>query len=207
MEKEVSAKIGILGGTFNPIHNGHLMIAEQAREEFGLERILFLPTGQSPHKLKQQITDSSMRCDMIRLAIADNPFFELDMTEVNAKRISYTYITLQEIKKAYPASELYFILGADSLFDLETWKEPEEIFAACNILAAYREGDGQKDFQKQIDYLNEKYHAHIYPLHTPSFEVSSREIRSRVSKNQTIRYLVPKEVGDYIQKTKLYRNL
>lgn len=207
MDKEAIRKIGIIGGTFNPIHNGHLLIAEYAREEFQLENVLFLPTGHSPHKLKQKITEASMRCDMIKLAIADNPFFELDFTEVKAERLSYTYLTLLELKKAYPMAELYFILGADSLFDLEDWKKPEEILSSCNILAAYREGEGQKDFQKQIDYLNKKYHAHIYSLHTPSFEVSSREIRSRVSKNQTIRYLVPKEVEAYIQKTGLYRNL
>lgn len=207
MDKEAIRKIGIIGGTFNPIHNGHLLIAEYAREEFQLENVLFLPTGHSPHKLKQKITEASMRCDMIKLAIADNPFFELDFTEVKAERLSYTYLTLLELKKAYPMAELYFILGADSLFDLEDWKKPEEILSNCNILAAYREGEGQKNFQKQIDYLNEKYDAHIYPLHTPSFEVSSREIRSRVSKNQTIRYLVPKEVEAYIQKTGLYRNL
>lgn len=207
MDREAIHKIGIIGGTFNPIHNGHLLIAEYAREEFQLERVLFLPTGHSPHKLKQKITEASKRCDMIRLAIADNPYFELDLTEVRAERLSYTYLTLLDLKKAYPTAELYFILGADSLFDLEDWKKPEAILSNCNILAAYREGEGQKDFQKQIDYLNEKYHAHIYPLHTPSFEVSSRDIRSRVSKHQTIRYLVPKEVEDYIQKTRLYGNL
>ena len=207
MDREAIHKIGIIGGTFNPIHNGHLMIAEYAREEFQLERVLFLPTGHSPHKLKQKITEASMRCDMIELAISDNPFFQLDFTEVRVERLSYTYLTLLELKKAYPKAELYFILGADSLFDLEEWKRPEEIFSNCNILAAYRKGEEQQDFQEQINYLNEKYHAHIYPLHTPSFEVSFREIRSRVSKNQTIRYLVPKEVETYIQKTKLYRNL
>lgn len=207
MKQEVPAKIGIMGGTFNPIHNGHLLIAEYAREEFQLERVLFLPTGHSPHKLKQKITEAAMRCEMIGLAIADNPFFEVDLREVKAERLSYTYLTILDLKKAYPTSELYFILGADSLFDLEDWKKPEEIFSNCKILAAYREGEGQKDFQEQINYLNEKYQAHIYPLHTPSFEVSSSNIRSRVRKKQTIRYLVPKEVEDYIQKTGLYQNL
>lgn len=207
MKQEVPAKIGIMGGTFNPIHNGHLLIAEYAREEFQLERVLFLPTGHSPHKLKQKITEATMRCEMIELAIADNPFFELDLREVRAERLSYTYLTILELKKTYPTSELYFILGADSLFDLEGWKKPEEILSNCNILAAYREGEGQKDFLKQINYLNEKYQAHIYPLHMPSFEVSSSNIRSRVSKKQTIRYLVPKEVNDYIQKAGLYQNL
>lgn len=198
-------KIGIMGGTFNPIHNGHLLMAEYAREEFDLNQVLFLPTGHSPHKLEQQITEASMRCDMIKYAIQDNSFFKLDLTEVNDERISYTYLTLPLLQKKYPNAKLYFILGADSLYDLEDWRKPEEILSACSILAAYREDNRGKDFQKQINYLNDKYHAHIYPLHMPSFEISSSDIRNRVKEHRSIHYLVPKEVEKYIQKTGLYQ--
>lgn len=206
-EQDKIEKIGIMGGTFNPIHNGHLLIAEYAREEFKLDRVLFLPTGQSPHKSDAAIAEASIRCDMIELAIADNPFFQLDFTEVNTEQISYTYLTLQNLKKVYPDAQLYFILGADSLFDLEGWKEPAQILMNCNVLAAYREQEEQKNFGKQIAYLNKKYNACIYPLHAPVFNVSSRNIRSRISKNETIRYLVPKEVDDYIKKARLYQEL
>lgn len=204
-DRDLIQKIGIMGGTFNPIHNGHLLMAEYAREEFDLNKVLFLPTGHSPHKLEQQITEASMRCDMIELAIQDNPFFKLDLTEVKEERISYTYLTLPLLKKKHPNAELYFILGADSLFDLEDWKKPEEILSTCNILAAYREDKREKDFQKQIDYLNKKYHAHIYPLHMPSFDVSSSNIRNRIREHRSIHYLVPKEVEHYIRKTGLYQ--
>lgn len=205
MNTEALSKIGILGGTFNPVHNGHLLMAETAKEEFCLDKVLFLPTGHSPHKLQNQITDAAMRCDMIRLSIQDNPFFELNLTEVQSERISYTYITLQELKKSYPLAELYFILGADSLLDMEKWREPEEIFSNCKILAAYRTGESQTDFQKQIAYLNEKYNAQIYPMHMPTFEVSSHEIRSRIQNRQSIRYLVSKEVEHYILEKRLYQ--
>lgn len=204
-DHDIIQKIGIMGGTFNPIHNGHLLMAEYAREELDLNQVLFLPTGHSPHKLEQQITEASMRCDMIELAIQDNPFFKLDLTEVKEERISYTYLTLPLLKKKHPNAELYFILGADSLFDLEDWKKPEEILSTCNILAAYREDKREKDFQKQIDYLNKKYHAHIYPLHMPSFDVSSSNIRNRIREHRSIHYLVPKEVEHYIRKTGLYQ--
>lgn len=205
MNREPIEKIGIIGGTFNPIHNGHLMIAEYAREEFDLNRILFLPTGHAPHKSDQQTAPADQRCDMVSLAIKDNPYFQLDLTEVNTEEVSYTYLTLQKLKEAYPNAELYFILGADSLFDLEDWKKPAQIFSNCNILAAYREHQNQQHFSEQIAYLNDKYNARIFPLHAPEFDVSSRDIRSRIMKQKTVRYLIPQEVDDYIQKTQLYQ--
>lgn len=205
MVKNPIHRIGIMGGTFNPIHNGHLLVAEQAREEFQLDRVLFLPNGQSPHKQTLQIAEASRRCDMIKLAIGGNPFFQLDLTEVSEKRISYTYLTLQKLADSYPETELYFILGADSLFHLEEWKNPKEIFANCSILAAYREGETLNTFQKQIAYLAEKYNARIYPLHMPGFDVSSSNIRNRIRQNQTIRYLVPDKVEAYIKKFGLYQ--
>ncbi len=204
MEREHLRKIGIMGGTFNPIHNGHLIIAETAREQFQLDCVLFIPNGHSPHKTKQNIVDASMRCDMVTLAIEDNPFFQLDLTEVNSDDISYTYITLQKLKETYPEAELYFILGADSLFDLEGWREVEQIFSACNILAACREHERQTEFLNQINYLNEKYNCSIYPLNAPWVDVSSRGIRSRLSQSETVRYLIPKEVEAYIKMKQLY---
>lgn len=205
MDREPIEKIGIMGGTFNPIHNGHLLIAEYAREEFDLNRILFLPTGHSPHKSDLQTAAADRRCDMVALAIKDNPYFQLDFTEVNTPETSYTYRTLQKLKEIYPQAELYFILGADSLFDLEEWKEPAQIFSNCNILAAYREHQNQQDFSEQIAYLNQKYNARIFSLQAPVFDVSSRDIRRRIMKQKTVRYLIPEEVEDYIRKTRLYQ--
>lgn len=198
-------KIGIMGGTFNPIHNGHLMIAENAREQYGLEKVFFIPTGRSPHKLQQQIADVSQRCSMISLAIEDNRAFVLNRIEADAPEISYTYITLEKLKKDYPDTEFYFILGADSLFTLENWRNPKQILADCCILAAYREHQQQEDFFRQIEYLTEKYQSRIYPLQTPSFAVSSMEIRNRVRKGQTIRYLLPAKVEQYIRDYRLYQ--
>ncbi len=195
-------KIGIMGGTFNPIHNGHLVIAESAREQFGLQKVWFLPSGRPPHK--RETMSASRRCEMVSLAIADNPFFILDRRETESPEISYTYATLEAYKKEDPSTDLYFILGADSLFDFESWRKPEAILQHCSILAAFRRHGRQEEFFQQIDALNQKYPGKFFPLDTPSLEVSSQDIRSRVRHGRSIRYLVPREVGAYIQAHHLY---
>ena len=199
-------RIGIMGGTFNPIHNGHLMIAENAREHYSLDQVMFIPTGHSPLSHKQQITDAFLRCEMVSLAIADNPWFILNEIEVHSFQISYTFHTIQKLKESLKDADLYFVLGADSLFDFESWRNPELILENCRILAACRKHQRQEEFFEHIAYLNEKYPDKFYPLNTPFLEVSSQEIRRRVQANQTIRYLVPKEVEMYIRKNKLYIN-
>ncbi len=199
-------KIGIMGGTFNPIHNGHLMIAENAREQYSLDQVLFVPTGHSPLQHKQHITDAIHRCEMVSLAISDNPWFVLSEIEVQSLETSYTFRTLQKLKESYGNAELYFILGADSLFNFETWKSPELILKNCSILAAYRKHQCQEEFFHYIACLNEKYSGKFQPLDTPNLEVSSQEIRRRVQEQKTIRYLVPRPVETYIQEQKLYTN-
>ena len=197
-------RIGIMGGTFNPIHNGHLMIAENAREQFCLEQVQFIPTGHSPLAHKRQVTDAAHRCKMGSLAISDNPWFVLNEIEVHSSETSYTFRTVKQLKEQEENVELYFILGADSLFDFESWKEPELILENCNVLAAYRKHQRQEEFLQQIERLNRKYPRKFYPLDTLSLEVSSQDIRRRVNEHHTIRYLVPKEVEAYIHKHKLY---
>lgn len=198
-------RMGIFGGTFDPIHNGHLMIAENAREQYSLDQVLFIPTGHSPLRHKQQITDSVHRCAMVSRAIADNPHFALHRIEVHSQEISYTFRTIEMLKENYKNTELFFILGADSLFDFESWRSPELIVKNCNILAAYREHERQEEFLLHLSYLNEKYPGKFQPLDTPNLELSSHEIRRRVQEKKTIRYLVPKVVEDYIREHELYK--
>ena len=193
-----------MGGTFNPIHNGHLMIAENAREQYSLDQVMFIPTGHSPLRHKQQITDAVHRCEMVSLAIADNSWFALNEIEIQSSEISYTFRTLEKLKQNYRNIELFFILGADSLFDFESWKNPDLILENSKILAAYRKHQRQEEFFQYIENLNKKYPQKFYPLDTPSLEVSSQEIRRRIQEKRTIRYLVPREVEAYIRKHKLY---
>ena len=197
-------KIGIFGGTFNPIHYGHLMIAENACEQFGLEKVIFMPTGHSPHKPFMGEDMNRHRCRMVELAIADNPLFDISYREIESAGINYTYETLRQLNKEQPDTQFYFILGADSLFDFPFWRHPELICREAVILAAVRDTLNEKKVDDQISYLCRSLKGRIYRLNTPNFNVSSKSIRERIRKGQTIRYLVPDPVADYIRENGLY---
>lgn len=199
-------KIGIMGGTFDPIHNGHLMLGEAAYEKFGLDEVWFMPNGNPPHKKKSSIrSDIRDRAAMTALAIEGRPGFKLELYEAGRKDVSYTYETLNHFHELRNEDRFYFILGADSLFSIEGWVHPEEIFSACVILAAFRdEIDTPQEMQVQIDYLKRKYKADIRILNAPMIPVSSRELRKAVEQNQPISGYVPEKVEQYILEEGLY---
>lgn len=204
-------RIGIMGGTFNPIHNGHLAIAEQAREQFLLEKVLFIPSGVPYMKDLQAVLPVSVRCEMTSAAITEKPYFELsDIEAVDSAqgKNTYTYETLQKLKAADPDASYYFILGADSLYDMEHWKNPNLIFPYCTVLAAVR-GDEKvsslrKKLVEQIQYLQEKYHASIAMLEMDGIALSSSQIRRCIKEGKSIQDMVPETVAAYIQKHHLY---
>lgn len=198
-------KIGIFGGTFNPVHYGHLLIAENACDQFQLDHVIFLPTGHSPHKPFMGEKMSVHRCQMVEAAIADNPRFSISYREIESRSVNYTYLTLAQFHKDYPDCELYFILGADSLFDFDDWRHPEEICKYANILAAVRDNLNADEVDQQIVYLKEKYHSGFDRLNTPNFSVSSKELRERVAQGKTIRYMLPPQAEQYIREHALYR--
>lgn len=197
-------KTGIMGGTFNPIHMGHLIIAEKAREQFKLGEVLFLPSGVPYMKDCREVLPGKIRMEMTGLAIQGNPFFAVSAMEVEREGRTYTYETLEKLREQNPDTEYYFILGADSLWKIETWKNPERIFAACHILAAVREDKSSEDMEKQSVYLKEKFGASIFLLQTGHVEISSSMIRSLCREGNSIRYLVPEAVYNYIVQKKLY---
>lgn len=204
--EEKQKRIGIMGGAFDPIHYGHLLIAENAAAQYHLDEVHFMPTGQPPHKKKQKLADAAYRCEMIRLAIKDNPCFTLSRLEINAHEVNYTYLTLERIQAAHPGEELFFILGGDSLKDFRSWKNPERILKAACVLAAVRDDIDGSAFQTQMDGLNQWYgKERIFPLITPNFSVSSRNIRKRAAEQGTIRYMLPEPVRDYIFTHQLYQ--
>lgn len=198
-------KIGIMGGTFNPIHMGHLIIAEKAREQSGLNKILFVPSGLPYMKDCRQVLPGKIRTRMTELAIQNNPFFAVSTIEVDREGRTYTYETLETLRGQNPDTEYYFILGADSLWSIETWKYPERIFATCHILAAVRDEKSLEDMEKQSLYLKKTYHADIELLRTGHMEISSSAIRNLCKEEKSIRYLVPEAVYDYIIQNKLYK--
>ena len=166
-------KIGIMGGTFDPIHYGHLMIAENAAEQFGLDQIWFMPNGNPPHKRNSNITSAEHRCAMVELAIAGNPRFTLSRREVDADGVCYTYETLASLHEECPDDRFYFIMGADSLSEFESWRNPDIICQNAVILAAVRDLTDDGALQDQIRHLTEKYQAEIFRIQTPNFSISS----------------------------------
>lgn len=199
-------KIGIMGGTFDPIHIGHLLLGEFAYEDFGLDEIWFLPNGKPPHK-ETADTGAALkhRIEMIKRAIQGVSHFRLSLHEANASEHSYTYQTMREFNQMFPEHEFYFILGADSLFSIEQWKYFREIFPTCTILAAMRDDKDAKEMQRQIQYLTAKYNARIRLLRAPLLEISSTVIRERASRNLGVRYMVPDSVAEYIKANHLYK--
>ena len=199
-------KIGIMGGTFDPIHIGHLLLGEFAYEDFRLDEIWFLPNGNPPHKETADTgTSLEHRIEMIRKAIEGVPHFRLNLHEANTEEHSYTYRTMQEFNQMFPEHEFYFILGADSLFSIEQWKYFREIFPTCTILAAMRDDKDAREMQRQILYLTEKYGARIRLLQAPLLEISSTVIRDRASRDLGVRYMVPDSVAEYIRTNHLYK--
>lgn len=197
-------KVGILGGTFNPIHMAHLIIAEIAREEAGLDDILFIPSGCSYLKDASDILPAKDRIHMTGLAIEDNSHFALSTVEIDRGGNSYTCDTLEELKRRYPDQEFYLILGADNLFTMEDWKDPEVIFRDAKILAAVRGSKKRADMEEKIAELMEKYDADITLLHVNHMDISSSMIREKIAQGRSVRYMLPEKVREYIMKNHFY---
>ncbi len=192
-------KIGIMGGTFNPIHIGHLLLGQWAMEEAELDGVAFIPTGNSYLKDRSELLPGEERLAMTRLAISDRECFcSLDM-EVERGGDTYTCETLDALHTLYPQAKLYFIVGADCLFSIENWYHPEEIFKRCILLAASRGGMPMELLEQKQRELTQKYGAEIQLTAFPNIEISSTDIRRRRREGRSIRYLVPDSVRDYIE--------
>ena len=191
-------KVGIMGGTFNPVHFVHLLLAEAAYEQFHLDEIMFLPSKRPAYKPLSELIEEEHRFHMIELAIADNPYFSVSDMEFHRVGNTYTADTLLELSKKYPDTEFYFILGGDSLFELEKWSRPEIVMEKAYIVAAQRDDKDNDLMVQKMTELNEKYKAKIELLQVPMLEVSSRMLRERVKKGQSIRYFLPEAVRSYI---------
>ena len=167
-------KIGILGGTFNPIHNGHLILAQNALEQYALDEILFIPSGCS--YMKKDVLDAKARYQMTKIAISSNPSFQISPIEINRSGNSYTCDTLLELKKQNPEVQYEYIIGADTLFSMETWNRPALIFESCGILCSIRNGFPMSKMLEKQKELSQKYHANIQFLQEKAFDVSSSDI-------------------------------
>lgn len=198
------SKIGIMGGTFDPIHIGHIQLANQALSEAELDSVLFMPNHTPWMKHDRAITEAEHRAAMVQLAIEDNPAFKLSTLEIDAGGNSYTWQTLEKLKSQYPEDEFFFILGADSLLSIEKWAHPEKIFENAVIMAAVRDDCDKAKLEKQKATLAEKYNARIMLLSMPPVDVSSTKIRQEFYTDSQIRKMVPDKAAGYIIQNNLY---
>jgi nicotinate-nucleotide adenylyltransferase len=200
-------KIGILGGSFDPVHWGHLLLAETCREQCGLDEIWFLPASTPPHKLRQQLSSAAHRVAMLQLAIAGHAALRVSTLEIDRGGVSYTVQTLGELTQRYPQDEFYFLMGADSLQDLPTWYQPQEICRLAIPVVVRRAGAPEPDLDVLQAVTTPERLASIraHQAQMPLIELSSTAIRQAVAAGRSIRYQTPRAVEKYIQTQRLYR--
>lgn len=198
-------KIGILGGTFDPIHMGHLLLAQWALEEAQLEAVVFMPTGMPYFKRDQGVLRGELRLRMVELAIQGREEFLASDMEILREGNTYTYETLEAMRERCPEAELTFIEGADCLDSIDRWKNVRRIFQNCTLLAAAREGASMEHLEKRKRELEERYGARIRLMPFPRLEISSTLVRRRAAQGRSIAYLVPEQVRRYIEENRLYQ--
>ncbi|MDN5332585.1 MAG: nicotinate-nucleotide adenylyltransferase [Tepidanaerobacteraceae bacterium] len=199
-------RIGIMGGTFDPIHFGHLVTAEEARINFELDKVIFVPTGNPPHKKDYEVTEPEHRYLMTALATNSNPFFEVSRIEIERKGYSYTVDTLSQMVEIYGKNtSLFFISGADAVLDILTWKNIKGVLDICTFIAATRPGYPVKKLKNKLAEIKKLYGKDVYLLEVTAMAISSTEIRKRIKEGRSIKYLVPEGVEEYILKNGLYR--
>ncbi|MBI1309802.1 nicotinate-nucleotide adenylyltransferase [bacterium] len=195
-------RIGIFGGAFDPVHFGHLLLAEQCREQCGLDQVWFVPTKIPPHKPEGSLTDDKHRVEMLKLAIAGIPEFQVSRIELDRAAISWTVDTLRNLRSGRPDDEFFLLIGADSLRDFSTWREPDAIARLATIVAVNR---GPVLPAELTDGVSETVKRSLQVVDIPGVDYSATDIRERVAEDRSIRFLVPRAVEVYIQQHGLYR--
>ncbi len=201
--------LGIMGGTFNPIHYGHLVTAEEAFYQFNLDKVIFMPAGQPPHKKDKEIISAENRYLMTVIATASNPHFTVSRLEIERKGPSYAIDTVRELRRIYKEDvTLYFITGADAILEILTWKDSEKLYELCHFIAATRPGYSLERFRK-LHLLPEndsrKKKPSVFFMEVPALAISSTDIRKRIREGRPIKYLLPDGVASYIFKYGLYK--
>jgi nicotinate-nucleotide adenylyltransferase len=200
-------RLGIFGGSFDPVHYGHLLLAESCREQVGLDRVLFVPAGIPPHKQGRELTPGALRLEMLSLAIAGDPAFEASPLEVERGGVTYTVDTLRALHAARPSDELFLLLGSDMFADLPNWRGPSEVLALALPVVVLRPGAAEPDFNLLVGLATpERIHqAQNARAWMPLVGFSSSALRERVAAGRSIRYWTPRAVEKYIESAGLYR--
>jgi len=193
-----------MGGTFDPVHYGHLIAAENSRSEFGLDRVVFIPAARPPHKAGESVLDSSHRLHMVKLAIANNPAFEISTLEQERQGPSYTIDTVEYFRSRFPGIQIYFIMGMDSLLMFDTWRDYERLAGQCRFIVVTRPGYVMEADNPALAHLPSILWENLSVLEIPGMDISSSDIRRRVRLGLPIKYMVPAAVEEYIQEHRLY---
>lgn len=192
-------KKAIFGGTFDPIHIAHLYVAHKAKEDLGLDAVIFMPSANPPHKQGRKVTDAYLRYEMVKMAIRGESGFQISDYELNSTGLSYTYKTLQHFNELEPGTDWHFIAGMDSLADVHKWENPDEIFELCHFVVYNRTGCGFKDMKEN------KYFKKSLLLEMPILDISSTQIRDDISAGRDVSSLLPEPAGNFIKELDLYR--
>lgn len=196
--------LGIMGGTFDPVHYGHLIAAEYARHEFKLEQVIFMPAARPPHKEIEQVLESNHRYEMVKRAIDGNPAFTISDLEMKRTGNSYTIDTIRYYLKDYPGTAVFFIMGADSLLTMDTWKNYQTLAGLCQFIVVTRPGYVIDENEPVLKKLPATLWENVHFLPIPGLDISSSDIRERVTTGRPIKYLLPLEVEQYIRQKGLY---
>jgi len=195
----------IFGGTFDPIHNGHLHIAYEALSFLKLDKLIFMPSGNPPHKLKIDKTDAFIRCELIRMAIRGERLFQVSDYEINRKEVNYTYKTLEHFASLEEDTQWYFITGVDCLMELDSWKNVDRILNSSKLAVFNRPGYEKAEIIKQKDRIEKIYHKEIIFMDLPLLDISSSTIKKKVQKGNNVSYLMPQGVYNTVLELGLYK--
>ena len=199
-------KIAVMGGTFDPIHYGHLVTAEEVCHKFQVDKVIFIPTGTPAYKENQGVSESEYRYHMTCLGTSNDEKFKVSKIEIERQGNTYTVDTMKLLKQVCSSDiKIYFIMGADSLHQIMNWKEPELLMTLCDFIVVTRPGYDKKTLVEKVDELNTKFSCTIHFMEVPALDISSSQIRMRVRNNQPIKYLLPEKVENYILETELYK--
>lgn len=198
-------KKAIFGGTFDPIHIGHVHIAYEALYNLHLDKILFMPAGNPPNKINKKITDAQIRYDLVKRAIEYENHFEISDYEINKKESSYTYETVELFSELESDIEWFTLIGVDSLMDLDNWKNVDRILGSCKLVVYNRAGFTMEEVSKQKHHIEQKFNKKIIFLNMPIIDISSTNIRNNIKEGRNVNYLLPSGVEGIINKLQLYK--
>lgn len=197
-------RIGIMGGTFNPVHVGHLIAAQEVLNEMNIDKIIFIPTGNPPHKNKNEVISPLDRYEMVKLAVKGNDGFKVSDIEIRRSGKTYSYDTLKELHNIYYETQFYFIIGFDTLKEIDTWKNVNDVCSMTDFIVVNR-GNNLNEIKDEILNKEKKYSCKFILVKIPDIEISSTDIRDRIKNNKSIKYLVTDEVEKYIKQKGLYK--